>query len=344
MSGSVPPPPPLGFTPSQASVLGPGIAGIFIQGIESGLVFAQFSQWFYGDRSESSVISAVVIFVTAVGLAQSGICFASAWTMYVQQFGTFLFPDWGNYVHPIPTLVISAPVQALMIRRCYLLVRKNMFIITPLVLLLVASTVTSLWSIVIIAKLLAVVPAKDTPTSLQRFGLSWPYLMSVLLPSCESVIAHNFLHTQPLSVLDLNLTGILLYYLIRTMKRVYDTHTRKLIHRLVNVVWQSALPPTVCAICVSVFYVKFSTARPQRPQFWLMVFQAMIGKLYVLSLFYMINARPLRPKEQPTTFISTLTVPTEVMNTVTRDTRGGDTACGENSAECRPAKTVDYAV
>ena len=68
MSGSVPPPPPLGFTPSQASVLGPGIAGIFIQGIESGLVFAQFSQWFYGDRSESSVISAVVIFVTAVGL------------------------------------------------------------------------------------------------------------------------------------------------------------------------------------------------------------------------------------------------------------------------------------
>ena len=29
-----------------------------------------------------------------------------------------------------------------------------------------------------------------------------------------------------------------------------------------NIVWQSALPPTLCAICVFVFYIIFST-RPQ---------------------------------------------------------------------------------
>ncbi|KAH9034201.1 hypothetical protein EDB85DRAFT_1022744 [Lactarius pseudohatsudake] len=76
-----PPPPPPGFVQSQASVLGPGIAGLFIQGIESGLVIAQFSQWFAAlDRSESSVLSTVIIFVTVVGLAQSGIVFASAWS------------------------------------------------------------------------------------------------------------------------------------------------------------------------------------------------------------------------------------------------------------------------
>ncbi len=79
MSSSVPPTqlppqpsPPPGSTQSQASVLGPGIAGLFIQGIETGLVFSQFSQWFTAlDRSESSVLTTVVIFVTVVGLYAS---------------------------------------------------------------------------------------------------------------------------------------------------------------------------------------------------------------------------------------------------------------------------------
>ena len=109
MSGPSPPTqqsPSLG-SQSEASVLGPGIAGLFIQGIETGLVFAQFSQWLVSHgRSGSSVSTAIIIFVTIVGLyvltnalsrdlviyccscsAQTGICFASAWHNYVQQFG-----------------------------------------------------------------------------------------------------------------------------------------------------------------------------------------------------------------------------------------------------------------
>jgi hypothetical protein len=75
MSGSVPPtqqPPPPPGSQSQASVLGPGIAGLFIQGIESGLVFDQFSQWFFrAERIESSVLTTIVVFVTALGLYAS---------------------------------------------------------------------------------------------------------------------------------------------------------------------------------------------------------------------------------------------------------------------------------
>lgn len=71
--------PPLPPGPqSQASVLGPGIAGLFIQGIESGLVVAHFSQWFSAlDRSESSVLTTIVIFVTVVGLYASSKLFAA---------------------------------------------------------------------------------------------------------------------------------------------------------------------------------------------------------------------------------------------------------------------------
>ncbi|KAH9175759.1 hypothetical protein EDB89DRAFT_2066342 [Lactarius sanguifluus] len=322
-----PPPPPPSLAQSQASVLVPGIVGLFIQGIESGLVISQFSHWFATlDRSESSVLSTVIIFVTVVGLAQSGICFASVWSKYVQQFGVFPREGWGDYIQLIPTMAISVPVQALMIRRCYYLVSGNMFIITPLVLLLVASVVVSLWSTVLVFREVTFdVPliTSSDPVRLQELaGISWPYLMSILLPS----------------VLDLTLTGILLYYLTRTAKRVYAIHKRRLIFRLANIVWQSALPPTLCAICVSAVYLRFTVVPGRVLAFWLSVVQAMTGKLYVISLFYMINAQPLKPNGQPTTVISTLTVPTEVMYARTLDTRGGDIALSEIVVERGPTE------
>ncbi|KAH8988990.1 hypothetical protein EDB86DRAFT_3081281 [Lactarius hatsudake] len=286
-----------GFAQSQASVLGPGIVGLFIQGIESGLVIAQFSQWFATlDGSESSILSTVIVFVTVVGLAQSGIAFASVWSKYVLQFGMFPHEGWGDYIQLIPTMAISVPVQALMIRRCYYLVSENMFIITPLVLLVVASVVVSLWSTVLVfreaASDVALITSGD-PVRLQKLaGISWPYLMSILLPA----------------VLDLTLTGILLYYLTRTAKRVYAIHKRRI------------------AMAI-----------------WLSVIQAMTGKLYVLSLFYMINAQPLKPNE-PTTVISTFTVPMEVMHARTLDTRGEDIALSDIVVERGPARSIGFAV
>ncbi|KAI9448971.1 hypothetical protein BJY52DRAFT_1228032 [Lactarius psammicola] len=271
------------FPQAQTSMLGSGVAGLFIQGIESGLVFAQFSQWFYGsDRNESSLLSAVVVFVTVVGFVQSGVCFASAWSQYVQHFGVFSIP-------------------------------------TPLVLLLVVSIVVSLWSTASIIRFVISIKAKDPSPSLERIGISW-------------------------LLLDLILTGILLYYLTRTMKQVYATRTRKRLSRLTNIVWQSALPPTLCTICLCVLYVQFSTMHQEKLMHWPKVIQATIGKLYVLSLFYMINTQPLQPDELPTTFISTLTVPTEVIYTRTRDARGGDISRSEIVTERGPARAVDFAV
>ncbi|KAH9043001.1 hypothetical protein EDB84DRAFT_1559287 [Lactarius hengduanensis] len=272
MSSSVPPtqPPPSVSTLSQASMLGPGLVGILIQGIETGLVFAQFSRWFSRpDRGGSTVLSAVVIFVTVVGLAQTGLCFASAWSKYVQRFGMVLRPDWEDIIQSFPTYVISVPVQALMIGRCYRLGGKNMFIIvssSP-----VTEMVVTSWSIVLVIHYLTTVPEEDWTRLPQRVGILWPYMISLLLPS----------------VLDLALTGILLHYLTRAMRRVYSPHKRKSVTRLVNVVWQSALPPTLCAICTFVFYILFATAPQMAVQLWFPVVQAMIGKLYILSLFYM---------------------------------------------------------
>ena len=90
--------------------------------------------------------------------------------------------------------------------------------------------------------------------------------------------------------------------------------------RLMTVIWQSAIPPTLCTIFLCVLYVQFATAQKvcsllyplhvilvpfflscvswtdaddlalhmqKTPQFWYPLLQAMIGKLYVLSLYYM---------------------------------------------------------
>ncbi|KAH9053778.1 hypothetical protein EDB87DRAFT_1649793 [Lactarius vividus] len=219
-----------------------------------------------------------------------------------------------------------------MIRRCYYLVGKSMFTITPLVLLLVASTVATLWVTVSVITFVTSIETKGLVPSPRRADTSWLFLMSVLLPS----------------VLDLTLTILLLYYLTRTMKRVYTAHTRKRISHLVNIVWQSALPPTLGAICLTGFYIQYTTATvPQVSSdllFWYPILHGMVGKLYVLSLLYMVNAQPLQLEEQPTTFISTFTVPAEVMYTHAREARGGGTACSENVAGSGPVRTVNFAV
>jgi len=189
-----------------------------------------------------------------------------------------------------------------------------------------ATIVTSLSSTVLIIQIVTSDP------SVRKAHISWLYLTSMLLPL----------------VLDLSLAGILLHYLTRTMKRVYAPHTRKRISRLANVVWQTALPPTLCTICLCVIYVQFKAAHREDLRYWPKVIQAMIGKLYVLSLFYMINAQalggPPQPDERPSPFASTLTVPAGVLCTLTLDARVGDLVCSDISPGHSPAWTVELAV
>lgn len=60
---------PQGPLQSQFEVIGPGIAGLFVQGLETGLVIAQFSRWFSSPvRNDSMAFFTLVVFVTVVGL------------------------------------------------------------------------------------------------------------------------------------------------------------------------------------------------------------------------------------------------------------------------------------
>ncbi|KAI0296971.1 hypothetical protein B0F90DRAFT_996199 [Multifurca ochricompacta] len=300
-----------GLPQSEAGVLSPGIVGLFVQGLETGLVIAHFSRWFSSmERNEGLVISITIVFVTAVGLAQTGIVLMGTLSRYVHNFGQPIYIGWVDYAQQIPTLIMTIPVQALMMRRCYHVVRKNMYIITPFALLFIFSIALSLWSIIITFKVF--LPIEDQKNYLglpKTTGMSYLYIITLILPS----------------VLDIALTGILFYYLTRSMKQVYTAQIRRRIAGLMTTVWQSAVPPTLCTIFLAVLYIQYCNTREKKLELWFPVIQAMIGKLYVLSLFYMTSDFAPPAEERLATYISTLTVPVEAIDTSTFDSRVGGT-------------------
>lgn len=54
---------------SISNVLSPGIVSLFVQGIETGLVISQLSQWLSLEQRDGTAITLLVIFVTTVGLS-----------------------------------------------------------------------------------------------------------------------------------------------------------------------------------------------------------------------------------------------------------------------------------
>ncbi|KAI0277176.1 hypothetical protein BGY98DRAFT_1097634 [Russula aff. rugulosa BPL654] len=303
--------PPESMTQSQTDVLGPGIAGLFIQGVLTGLVLGQFCRWFSAaERHDSTAFSVLVVFVTVVGFAQTGMLFTSSWLKYVIHAGD-VSPDWTDYVQALPALVIAVPIQSLMIWRCYYIVGRNKYILSLQ------------FEVKSAAKAHLFMP--------QNVGVSYPYLMSLILPS----------------ILDVILSGILLHYLTRTMKRVYAPHMRRRLAYLMTAVWKSAIPPTLCAIFMCMLYVQFAVAQQKKPQFWFSTIQGTIGKLYVLSLYYIIND-DVPTREMTTAFVPTLTVPIEAYDTFSLDTRvgGGLVACSQSTVDptSTPSMSTNTAV
>ena len=54
---------------SRANVLSPGIVGLFIQGIEAGMLFSQLATWLsLPGRTRHRFVTVLTVFITTVGL------------------------------------------------------------------------------------------------------------------------------------------------------------------------------------------------------------------------------------------------------------------------------------
>ncbi|KAH9019815.1 hypothetical protein EDB85DRAFT_549178 [Lactarius pseudohatsudake] len=269
---------------SWANVLSPGIVGLFIQGIETGMVFSQLATWLsLPRRTEHCFVTTVTVFVTTVGLLQTAVYFFSTWRIYVEHYGEPVIPTWTERIHIFLTVLISTPVQSLLLWRCYC---EHVFHYT----------------------------ACFTSVGHGRAGRFRYYL-----------VAHAHVRLGAFEPL----TSVLVSSYSR--KRVYADQAVQWISRLIIIVWQSAIPPTVCAIGFFLTYILSHHLHPGQKQMWYPTLHAVIGKLYVLSHFYNMYVvlafrfqlcLPPRcrfhsnsltffvgEQEQPSTHLSALTVP-----------------------------------
>ncbi|KAI0320237.1 hypothetical protein OF83DRAFT_631050 [Amylostereum chailletii] len=104
-----------------------------------------------------------------------------------------------------------------------------------------------------------------------------PYYLNLVLPALVDVITNI----------------ILLAYLTRSLKSTLVERARRTINRLVILVWECALPPTLCALATLTLYVVQS--KTGHAKFWDLQMQRVLTPIYVISLLIALNGRSKFP-------------------------------------------------
>ncbi|KAI0262438.1 hypothetical protein BC834DRAFT_388285 [Gloeopeniophorella convolvens] len=297
---------------SEGNILGPAIVGLFVQGFEAGLVLSQLSTFIQHGENMSRKIVALVAFVTIVGFVQVGFCFSDAWRIYVHGWGTFVVPGWMENMQSIFSLLMAAPVQCFLIWRCSHMLKWKLYVVTPFALLLIGSIVATILTAVHAFHIEAA-GAYDPSSHPVVLGVYYPWILCIAFPAVLDIALTTIckeryiLADYPGHMVSLPVLNILL----RSLKHIYNAHFRQRVTHIIRVVWQAAVPPTLFAIGIIVIYLIYKFHLPKTRQLWYPVLQAMIGKLYVLSLLFNLNAHARLADVLPTTAtqVSTLTEP-----------------------------------
>ncbi|KAH9993042.1 hypothetical protein BJV77DRAFT_962033 [Russula vinacea] len=260
---------------SISNVLSPGIVSLFVQGIETGLVISQLSQWLSLEQRDGTAITLLVIFVTTVGFVETAVCFTSAWRIYVHNFGQIIIPEWTESVHALLSTLVAAPIQAYFIWRCYHVsfyqcpaCPKYSSVADPEEHIFDISTVVAAgWVTAWIFHMHAAARSNANHNETSN-NILW--YSSLFLQSWTSLLLASGVRLP---------REIVLRSLIKFLKRIHAEHIRRRVTRYMVVTWQAVIPPCVCAVALLIKYVTFTEAHPGKPQMWYAAIQAMLGKL-----------------------------------------------------------------
>ncbi|KAA1475906.1 hypothetical protein DENSPDRAFT_452498 [Dentipellis sp. KUC8613] len=257
----------------QVDFLGPNAVATFVEAIETGVLFSQSVRfWGRADR-EPLVIKLLVAFVSLVAFFQTGGAFYTAWRIYVVNFGNWaaaLNPGWPERIQSIITALMATPVQAFLIWRCWHILNRRHIILIPFTAALLGSLGTSIAVTTLIVNFNFLVAYGPNARPPQKLVVTTPFILSLILPAC----------------LDIAVTAILLTFLLRSRANVYTKQFRRILSRLMIIAWEAFLPPCACAVTAVITYLTLSNRN-----FWDLTFQAILGKLYVISLFVTLNGR-----------------------------------------------------
>ncbi|KAI0333077.1 hypothetical protein GY45DRAFT_1245417 [Cubamyces sp. BRFM 1775] len=251
--------------------IGPQLVSLALEAVLTGIVINQSLTFWERAERERAVVRTLVSFVTIVAFFQSGVRFYAAWRLFVEDFGNWISSVlfvWADKIQSTTTVLMAAPVQGFLIWRCWTLFNRNRFVLVSLLALLLAQLVSSIIVTVQTFQIhFGVVPQAEVEAG---------PLPKVPVPAQ--------LMSPP--VLDVLVTGILLAFLARSKQHVTSSRFRRILRRLTVMIWEAALPPCVCAVMTVLTYLTLVNKN-----YWDLTFQAILGKLYVISLFVTLNGR-----------------------------------------------------
>ncbi|KDQ53517.1 hypothetical protein JAAARDRAFT_427087 [Jaapia argillacea MUCL 33604] len=253
--------------------LGPTIVSMIIQALEMGVLLQHSVSFWTRSHREKMPVNLIVAFVSLVALLQTALIFYTTSDKYVTHFGDWslvVHQEWPEKIQALLTVCMAAPVQGFLIWRCWMLTKRKWLFLVPMMAILVAYIIISLYVTQKVLPMNFKVSSTSSGALHHKIKIDPSFVLSLLLPA----------------VLDIFITTTLLSYFVRSQSYIFTSHFRRVINRLITITWESALPPSCCAVIAFVTYVTTVNV-----SFWDLTFQAILGKLYVLSLFVTLNGR-----------------------------------------------------
>ncbi|KAI0823835.1 hypothetical protein BC628DRAFT_1411332 [Trametes gibbosa] len=249
--------------------LGPMLVSLTLEAIQAGVIVNQSLTFWERAERERNVVRLLVSLVTVVAFFQTSLRFYAAWRVFVLDFGDWVASVlfiWADKMQSTTTVLMATPVQGFLIWRCWTLFNRNSAVLATLATLLLAQLVAS------------------TVVTVQTFRVHFG-----VVPQAE--VEAGPLPKVPvcpvsLGLLDVLVTSILLTFLARSKQSVTSSRFRRILRRLTVLIWEAALPPCICAILTVLTYLTMVDEN-----YWDLTFQAILGKLYVISLFVTLNGR-----------------------------------------------------
>ncbi|KLO13103.1 hypothetical protein SCHPADRAFT_940674 [Schizopora paradoxa] len=274
------------FTPGYVmkhpnDFLGPVVASAIIQGIELGIIVNQALQFFSRiamGKKETRYVKITAVATIVIMMFQTSLAFENLYRVTVKHFGDWVAVinvNWVFKIDPLLMGLMAAPVQAFFIRRCWLVMGKKWYILAPLSFLLLANIVSLVTVTVYVFTLTQAKIILNPPKHL-------PYYCANIKEPHAVILFYVFSVS-----LDLSVTGIMLWYIIQARSIAISRRTTEILSRLTFTLWEAVIPPSVCAIIgMAVFLTRGNH------DFWEIFVQGCVGKLYVISLFTVLNGRP----------------------------------------------------
>ncbi|KAJ7320887.1 hypothetical protein DFH08DRAFT_388896 [Mycena albidolilacea] len=256
------------FVANRTTSLGAWVLSGFLDSILLGVVLSQVGTFFKSGRSQEGLgrhYRWLVVVLTFLSILKTSQSIAIVW---IQNVEDFMNPDvarllvakawWcrhSRFNSLFQTGVIGILVQSFFALRFYMLVR-NVFLILPIV-----------------------------ATMLLGFAAICLQMNSILVGDAKAKVMWLLVHLVCVFLTDLfNTVGTC--YALRSRDSSGLSSTSSLIHRLLLLVFESAIPPTV----VAAIDLIMTQTLDSKHLLWHLLLNFALAKLYVISLLYTLNS------------------------------------------------------